>query len=219
MLTIISKAEAVSLRKRWSELETERVNVLLAEGRFDSLELGFVEDNGRRYHDLRGLRIARMIREQRFVGFDFSLCTVLPGKHGGFGGRAAPWVILDDCRFQGATLHEATFVVTATNCDFSNAKFGDTFGRHFTECSFRGTNLSTVQSVNNRFMRCDFSAANMRNSQWHNGVFDNCVWTGCRFGMGSFDGSRFIGTRPDPTETPDMIMDDVVFEPAEASTA
>jgi uncharacterized protein YjbI with pentapeptide repeats len=204
----VSTLEVTRLRNRWSEEEILRVNQALAASRIGELELPRHIVNGREYVDLRGMMLIIPMRDNHFEQVDLSYCV-----SGLSIGKVTQLLdtTFEDSRFVGARFDDMNCWVKARRCVFDTARF-HVLGDIFEECSFVNAKMNERLVSDSRYIRCDFTNSDWRTTHALHHTFINCIWSGCKFGDGSFGWSRFVGTRPDPAMLGDTIMDDVVYE-------
>lgn len=200
----LSRKEINALRARWPEDELAKIAEAVLSGRLDGIEADSIIVDGVSYTDLRGIRIHDFVRSQTFERIDFSYSRIE-----GIGG--AEHTVLRSCRLCGIDLNEMILATSSTDCDLSYAKFHSLSGT-YTDCKFIESNLSRVQASGVQFIHCDFTNANLYHTHALRCEFENCIWDGCKLGLGSFAYSRFRGTMPTQEQLGETIMDDVIFE-------
>lgn len=184
----MSKAD---LKNRWTSKQIKEISYDLERGRLPK-HAKRLEFEGVSYVDLRGIAISELdaINVMSMDHWDLSYSDLGHGWMRSFKQSAK------SCRFIGVAL-DGNVGYNFADCDFSQAKLNADLRGRFERCLFRETRLKHMPFSSGRsFIACDFTNADLRGSDLNDAVFENCIWDGTKFGGGSANRTKWIGTRP-----------------------
>ncbi|MCA9137289.1 MAG: pentapeptide repeat-containing protein [Planctomycetales bacterium] len=172
------------LKSRWSDDLLESV--------FDHLEKGlayspFGNTDDERL-DLRGVRLAYLVRDVELKNADMSFCE--EGR-----GQIAGWkmsnVLLNNSRLT-SNIHGHFH-----NCSFHRANMnGAWLDGVFDQCAFNLAKMRAASAEDTTFDQCSFLGSDLRKAHLCDCRFIKCDWEDVHLGDGSFSESRFLNGFP-----------------------